>query len=133
MDFGLSEEISSDVSKKADVFAKVSVLLEKHFLNKDFGEGIKSLTVGIICVRPEADLFFKERKKYTKSKAMLEYDIKLSHPIIKEADKKEIYDILARKILDSLSIIDKIEIANFEIVAFRKELESFFQRAFSLL
>ncbi len=83
MDFGLSEEISSDVSQKADLFTEVSALLEKHFLNKDFGDGIKNLTIGIICVRPEVDFFFKERKKYTKSKAMLEYDVKLDHAIIK--------------------------------------------------
>ena len=81
MELGLSEEISSDVSQKADLFTKISASLEKHFLNKDFGDGIKSLTIGIICVRPEADFFFKERKKYTKSKAMLEYDGRWSQKV----------------------------------------------------
>ena len=133
MDFGLSEEISSDVSKKAEVFSKISALLEKHFLNKEFGEGIKSLTIGIICVRPDADFFFKERKKYTESKAMLEYDVKLDHAIIKEADKKKIYGVLVMKVLDSLSVIDELKIEGFDTRAFHREVESFFQRAITLL
>ncbi len=52
----------------ADVFTKVSALIEKHFLNKDFGDGIKSLTIGIICVMPEADFFSRKGKNIPNQK-----------------------------------------------------------------
>ena len=125
MDFGLSQEISKDVALKADIFTTVSKSLENYFSNRDYGKGIEKLTIGIICVSTEFDFFFKERKKYTKTKAMLEYDIKLDHETIVEANEREVYQILSNSIIESLEIINEMKIPNFDNSGFRAEVASF--------
>ena len=59
MDFGLSLEISEDIFERNYIVINTSKSLEEYFKDKDFGEGIVNLTIGIICVNPNFDSFFK--------------------------------------------------------------------------
>lgn len=72
MNFGLSKEISKEISKdiasKLDVFTEIFNNLNEFFSDKSYGESIDILTIGLICVGPEFESFFKPRYKYIKSK-----------------------------------------------------------------
>ncbi|MGQ9780608.1 MAG: Imm44 family immunity protein [Bacillota bacterium] len=97
-----------------------------RFKDKDYGEGIKEYVIGIICVAPVFDSFFKIRKNYTESKRLLEYDIKLDHAKFKKANNKEIYEMLRQEVLNSLGIVEELKIKDFDLARFRADLEQFF-------
>lgn len=126
MEFGLSKEISKDVYDKADVLTDISKELMNHFREKDYGNGIKNLAIGIICVGPEFDFFFKERKKYTKSRKMLEYDVKLDHGKFKQSDEHGIRFMVSEKILSSMHILEDLKIPDFDGDGFKTDLKNFF-------
>src|SRR3974390_3472836 len=87
MEFGLSLEIGADVYGKAEILNRLSKDLEHYFKNKHFGTGLKSLTIGITCVPPEMESFFKVRSKYYKTTKVLGYDVKLTYETIRNADE----------------------------------------------
>lgn len=127
MDFGLSKEISKDVLGKSDIITEMSLAMADYLKDKDYGKDVLSFYIGIMCVAPEFEFFFKElRKKYTKSKKMLEYDIKLDHSTLKKMNDQEVKELLAREILQSLCIVDKFGIKDFKKDLFKTNLESFF-------
>nr|WP_319492510.1 Imm44 family immunity protein [uncultured Desulfobacter sp.] len=129
MDFGISKEISADITQdKINMLTDISLAMEEYFKDKDYGADISSLTIGIICVAPEFEFFFKEiRRKYTKTKKMLEYDIKLDHSEFKNFDNKQIQWIVAKEILGSLSVINELKIKNFKTKDFKTDLINFFK------
>ncbi|WP_321418273.1 Imm44 family immunity protein [uncultured Desulfobacter sp.] len=134
MDFGISKEISADITQdKINMLTDISLAMEEYFKDKDYGADISSLTIGIICVAPEFEFFFNEiRRKYTKTKKMLEYDIKLDHSEFKNFDKKQIQLMVAKEILASLSVINELKIKNFEINNFKTDLRQFFKERINI-
>ena len=129
MKFGITEELTEDILEK---FRNVANIIEpplKEFLkNKDYGTGIESLYIDIICVHPKFDFFCTVRKKYTKSKKMIEYSVKLDHAIIVKSNKEQIQEILANAIIDSLDIITVLKIKDFDVERFRADLQLFFSK-----
>jgi hypothetical protein len=127
MEIGLSKEISKDVYSKADVLREISKALQNHFREKNYGNGLKNIAIGIICVGPEFDFFFKEQKKYMKNKKILEYDVKLDHKKFKESNEIEIRNMVKDNILSSLHILEDLKISDFDCEAFKADLKTFFQ------
>ena len=129
MDFGLSKEMSADIiQEKINILSEMSFAMEDYFKNRDYGKGISSLTIGIVCVAPEFEFFFKKiRSKYIKSKKMLEYDVKVEHSVLKEANEPMLQSIVAEAIFTSLGIIDDLKIQDFDIDRFRVDLKGFFK------
>lgn len=127
MEFGFTQEWSRDVLRKGDLITALSDKAEEFFKTKDYGPGLDTLLIGMICVAPEFDFFFKIRKKYSKSKKSLEYDIKLDHERFKKADNKEIYEIVRREVLNSTDIVEELKVIDFDLEKFRKDLALFFE------
>ncbi len=72
MNFGISREISVDVFKKGDIITAISIEAKSYFDDKNYGLGIDSFYIGVICVDPGFDFFFsKIRKKYNKIRKYL--------------------------------------------------------------
>ena len=123
MDFGLSAEISDDADKNSDVITRVSKYFEGYFEKRYYGEGIETFVIGIICVRPEVDFFFEERRvKYSKKKRELTYDIKLDYQQFVDSNEKEIIKLLSEKIVDSLKKIEGKKIPDFDRDQFKNDL-----------
>ena len=127
MNFGFSQEISEDVYSNANVLIRISEKAETFFEKREYGSGIKTFTIGIICVAPNFSFFFKKRKKYIKVKKQLEYDIKLDHERFKNSNEDEIKKMVARSVIDSLGIIEELEIKDFDLKLFREDLILFFK------
>lgn len=127
MNFGLSQEISEDICDKAPFITDISNSIEDYFKERDYGTGLMSLTIGIISVHPKFDFFFKPRKKYTKSKKLLEYDIKLDHEKLATADKAAVLELICEQLLSSFNLLDEIKIPLFDKEQFKNDLEMYFE------
>lgn len=89
------------------------------FKDKFYGHGLLEIHVGIICVAPEYDNFFKvgrskyqkERKEYIKYNVKyviektFEYNIKLDYSIYKSLEGDKFKETLISEILNSFQIL----------------------------
>lgn len=128
---------------KSSIIVDFSEIIKNHFKDKYYGNDIKSYTIGIICVSPQFEKFFKEKKpKLIKGKKEtiqegipftleddFEYDIKLNFEVFHNATEVEARKILATEILKSLSVLDdfKLKIKDFDVNMFKDDLEKCFK------
>lgn len=143
MDFGLA--ITSNLEQeKTNLITKLSDELELAFKDKNYGNDVKAYTIGVVCVAPQFEQFFKPKKpKYTKGKKEinpdgipflleddLEYDIKLDFETFKNGTEAECRKLLAKEILNSLSVVESIKskIKDFDLEKFKEDLESYFKK-----
>lgn len=137
MQFSLVLDISREVN--TDVMLSLSSAMKNYFSNKNYGDGVKSFLIGIICVNPVFDQFAKPRRpKYIGEKTrethdditveyekVFSYEIKLDFTEVTQASNEEVIEILKREILDSLSLIDKPKISNFDKEAFKQDVREY--------
>ena len=116
--------------------------LEQQLKTYFNGKDVLSYTIGITCVSPQFDPFFKVNKpKYIEDKTethdgfsvridkSYEYGIKLNHNKVLNASEEEVKKMLASSIMESLSHLDSLprKIKDFDKEQFRADLESFFK------
>ena len=65
MKFGLTQEISEDICTKGKTLTEMANSMKEFFINKSYGNGLNELYVGIVCVAPQFEFFFKHKQKYT--------------------------------------------------------------------
>jgi hypothetical protein len=120
MEFGLAKYLSNDLTNKSKIIQDYSERLSEFFKSKYYGDGLKDISVGIICVSPEFESFFKPRKpKFTKSKTVVIYglrtvydhvfecDVKLDYESFKKANNKEMLKIIATELVSILDVLKK--------------------------
>lgn len=138
VEFAITKEISEVVLKigASDTISEFSERVSDFLKIKEYGTGLQTIYIGIICVGPEFDFFFKIRKpKYYKDKTIIQdgrpyrlvntftYDIKLNYEQVITASKDELHQMLSDEVIKSLSNFEKIK--NFDIVKFESELTEF--------
>jgi hypothetical protein len=140
MKFKLSYYLTPEVNQKA--IQTLSERLEHFFKDKYYGLDINEFYVGITCVEPQFDNFFKVRKpKYTGEKKVytkdgvnfeiektLEYDIKLDYEKYMGLDEKSKERMIITSIKNSineLKTIKKISNLDFNFEQFSDELKGF--------
>ena len=119
--------------------------INKLIKNKSYGNDLKEMYIGIICVSPEFDAFFKESKpKYQKdSKTYIkegityelnktfQYDVKLEFSLFKSLkgdDLKKEFILVLLKSLDILKSENiKKKIKDFDSATFLQDFETFFK------
>jgi hypothetical protein len=125
------------------VISALSSDLKSHFSEMEYGQDIKSYIIGIICMSPQFEQFYKEKKpKYTKEKEVLkpdgipitiektfEYSIKIDYESFKNATEDEARKLLAKEILVSLVVFEKLKskIKDFDMNSFKADLEEYFK------
>ena len=143
MNFGLAINLSIEIGNKSGYIQSLSDELELYIKDKYYGADIKNFFIGIICVSPKFDFFYKETKaKYTKGVKIInpdgipfkmednfEYNIKIDYESFRNATEEEARKILARDILSSLIVFEKFKskIKDFDIDGFRADLERYFK------
>src|SRR6218665_1853835 len=142
MEFGLAI-IGNLNQEKSDIIDELSKKMEIFFSKKNYGQDIKSYTIGIICVTPEFDSFFKGTKpKYTKGiktinpdgipftlENSFEYSIKISFKDFTTSNEAQAKKILSNEILKSTILLNDFtsKIKNFKIEEFKSDLKNFFK------
>jgi len=143
MKIGLALYTSAEIRNKSRCLIDFSDEMKRYFLKKNYGNDLSEIVIGIICVSPNFEQFFKPRRpKYTKDKKhiksegfeydiekCLSYDIKLDFETCKNGTEEECRKFLAREILQSLTVLDvmKNKIKDFDTLQFRTDLESYFK------
>ncbi len=125
------------------VISALSHDLKNYFSEREYGQDIKSYVIGIVCMSPQFEQFYKEKKpKYTKEKEVLkpdgipvtientfEYSIKIDYESFKNADEENARKLLAKEILVSLVVFEKFKskIKGFDMNGFKADLEGYFK------
>ena len=145
MNFGLAVTITPEVQGKSIIIHSLSDDLKFFFKNKDYGNDVKSYTIGVHC--QNVPLGFEKFSKlpkpsYTKGKKTInpdgipftledsfEYSIKLDFETFKNNTDEECSKLLAGEILNSLSVLDdmKGKIKDFNTERFKADLENYFK------
>ena len=126
MKFGLTQEISEDICTKGKILTEMANSMKEFFIDKSYGNGLNELYVGIVCVAPQFEFFFKHKQKYTKSKKLIEYDVKLEHASFAQADDINIKKMVANGVINSLGILTELKVIDFNLEAFKADITSFF-------
>lgn len=142
MNFGLAI-IANNSREKSDLIAKFEIDMKLHFQNKDYGLGIKSFVIGLVCVEPQFERFFPIKKsKYTKGKRVIkcdgipftledsfEYSIKINPTEFIIASEIDSQKLIAQGISESMNIFDtmKRKIKDFDSLSFKKDIEIYFK------
>ena len=143
MNLGLALTITQEINSKSEIIHSLSDDLKLYFQNRNYGGGIKSLTIGVVCVSPGFEKFFKnEKAMYTKGRKKsiiegiphtvedsFEYTVKLEYNTFQNANKEEVRKILAMEILASLVVFEKFKskIQDFDFDGFKMDLEGYFK------
>ena len=143
MRIGLVQYTSSEIKKETRFLIDFSNDMEKSFIEKEYGNDLIEIVIGIICVSQFFEHFFKPKSpKYTKEKKhvksegfeyevekCLEYSIKLDFETFKNFSEIEAKKYLALEILKSLEIIEtmKTKIKDFDFANFKEDLKKYFQ------
>lgn len=123
MKFSLVQYTTDEISPKSNMITSISNEIEAFLKNKDYGADIDSLFIGVVCVNPQFEQFFQSREKYTKSKKMLEYSMKLDFENFKNSVENDAVEILVQGILTSIEkAIEKFNINSFSIAFYKQEL-----------
>ena len=140
MKFGLGISMSRELN--SDLVVDTSNNLEDFFNTKNYGIGIKHISMGFICVSHDFEPFFKVKKpKYVKSKKskgldgldyLLEnallYDCKLDFDSYQNSDDLGRKKLIAQEVLNTTKeVFEKKKIKDFNEKDFIKDLESFFK------
>ena len=143
MNFGIARKTSLE-GHKHKLIAELTNDLELFFSDKEYGKGIKYYTIGLICVRPEFEIFHKVKKQRYRKTETIEsldgkskitftntfgYDIKMDYATYINASDKEGLQLFASKIMESLSYLEKLpkHVKDFDKERFKSDLEGFFK------
>jgi len=143
MNFSTALYTSREIANKSSLIISFSEATRIYFENRFYGDDLKSIIIGLVCVSPQSEAFFKIRKpKYTREKKSmksegfeyenekyLEYDVKIDFESFKNATEGEAKRMLAKEILESLVVFEKMKskIKNFDIEKFKYDLEEYFK------
>ncbi len=139
MKFKLGISVSREVDSA--LIINISNKLEDFFNEENYGDGVKGITIGLICVSENYEAFFKINKpKYTKEKKVkgidgityytensFTYDCKINFNTYQSANDIGRKKLVSENILSiSKEVFKKKRIKDFNEDDFIKALESFF-------
>lgn len=140
MEFSLTQESNLEGEKNKQII-EFSNSLKEYFFNISYGEEINHFLIGIICVKPEFEQFFKVRKlryqavskvklldgNILEQRGVCTYDIKLNFAKVVSAKDEESKKILAQEILKSLSNLEALpkKVKDFDKERFKEDMEQY--------
>lgn len=141
MDVAFTYETSVELERKFSDIHVDSTQLKFFFKEKDYGEHLKSLIIGVVCMSPRFEQFFKPRRpnyrteekiythrgvELTTPAMYLTFDLKLDFE--KYLNTKDGKLLFAHDALASLDTIAKVKkIIDFDLPRFKADLEQFFK------
>lgn len=128
MKFAFVNIITEHVVNQFNFINRISDYLEIELLNKDYGKDLEVAIFGIGCSGPLSEAWRNivtgtvSQMKYTKSKKKLELTVSLSYIEVKSASNDELIEIVKRGVLKSYNKVNSLNIKDFDIDAFYKDL-----------
>ncbi|MEO9872988.1 hypothetical protein [Ekhidna sp.] len=137
MKFSITQESNLDQSKVTQIHS-IGIEIDNYIKNENFGSSIEKIIIGVVCVKPEFEQFFKVRKpKYVKEKTethsgtsvsiskVFTFDVKLDYNSYLALDGDDLRNSLLKKIIESLSNLNNLpkQIVDFNKVDFIEKLK----------
>lgn len=142
MKVSFTAQSSREAHSKLDIIIATRSDFKAFFSDKVYGDDLASLLIGVCCVSPESEEFFKPKKpKYRKEAETYEhksvnvhtpdnhlvYELRLPFAIYMSID--DIRSDFAERVLESLSVISTIKkIKDFDLERFRADFRICFQQ-----
>lgn len=130
MEFGFALNVSFEINqRKQDKMIEFSDRLSSFLKEKTYGKGIAEMYIGLVCVSSDFAQFFKEKKKYVKSRNILEYDLKLDFEKFSSISDEDIPKSILSSFLESLDSNDVWnKVADFDMGTFKSEIKNFAEK-----
>lgn len=132
MEFSIGSQFSREFNfEEGRITHKLAEELNCFFKDKDYGERIKKIYVGVICVSKGFEPFFKARPfKVMRKEAALEYEIKLDFETFKSSNEEQRKSLLINEFFKKTKeyLIEKT-IKGFEKEQFIDDLENYLKEA----
>ncbi|PZR03153.1 MAG: hypothetical protein DI539_26640 [Flavobacterium psychrophilum] len=139
MYFGIAPSLSVEVMKHSIMINSLTSDLKSFLEDKNYGDEIAELTIGITSISPQFSQFFKPRPpKYTKGHKSyikedvhyklynsFEYDVRLDFEAFKDANELEAQKMIVQGILSSFDVFKKFK--NFNSDQLKSDLEGLFK------
>ena len=139
MKFGLVSTVSVEVQHHAKVVTEISQQIKDFLEKRDYGTDVQELYVGVTCVSPEFEKFFKSRSpKYSQgfvsyvkddvkyeTNNCFEYAIELNFDQIRKAGPEEVRETIIAKFIPSLHYLDRFK--DFRADEFRTDVKNFLE------
>ena len=137
MKFALAQYISPEVSDKSGSINSFSNRLSEYFAGRDYGPGIQELYIGIVCVSPAFEKFFKQRRpRYQRERNVYEkegtkyeldhtaqIDIQLDFKVFQKLSLRKVESFIGKCILEGISQVNTLGISDFDMAAFTRDLD----------
>ena len=140
MKFAIVVEVSEGVADKTRLIHALSDRLSKYFSDKDYGNDVIKILIGIICVAPEFEWFstirkprYKFYRKYIRDSTeivedrVFSFDIKIDYEDFRNQTDNQNNKMLASEILGSLSNLDSLpkKVKDFDKERFKEDMRTF--------
>jgi hypothetical protein len=131
MEFSIGSQFSREFSfEESRITYNLAEELNLFFKEKDYGERIEKIYVGVICVSKGFEPFFQIRPlKILKGKLALEYEIQLDFETFKQSDEQKRRSLLIDMFLKMTKVyLTEKNIKGFEQEVFINDLENYFKK-----
>lgn len=140
MKFALTVEASEGVADKTMLIHELSNKLSDYFSGKDYGDDVRQILIGTICVAPEFEWFstirkprYKFYRKYVRDSIeiiedrVFTFNLKIDYEDFKNQSDKQNEKMLASEILKSLSNLDSLpkKVKDFDKERFKEDMKTF--------
>jgi hypothetical protein len=136
--FALAQYISPEVSDKSGSINSFSNRLSEYFAGRDYGPGIQELYIGIVCVSPAFEKFFKPRRpSYQRGRCVYEkegtkyeldhtaqIDILLDFKAFQRLSLPRVESFIGKCILEGISQVNTLGVPDFDMTAFTRDLDA---------
>ena len=130
MEFSIGSQFSREFSfEEGNITSNLEKELNNLFKNSDYGDRIKKMYIGVICVSKDFSPFYNPRPlKIYKTEPSLEYGLKLDFETFKSADENNRKLILINEFFKKTKeyLMEKT-IKGFKKEEFIKDLELYFK------
>ncbi len=141
MEFTLSQETNLE-QERINAITAFSQELKNYFSDKNYGADIEKVVIGLICVKPEFELFFKARKPtyvskktethgsvFVEIRKSYSYDLQLDFEKFSRIPLEKIPKAIAAHILQSLSHFHSLpnKVKDFNADLFESDAVRFFK------
>ncbi|QMU63620.1 MAG: hypothetical protein GKR88_04530 [Flavobacteriaceae bacterium] len=130
MEFYIGAQFSREFThEESRITHKLADELNLFFKDKDYGDRVKQVTIGVICVSKGFEPFFPIRPlKVMKKEPTITYELKLDFEIFKSSDETKRKEILCTEFLKATKeVLAGRTINGFDKEAFIKDLEDYFK------
>jgi hypothetical protein len=135
MKFSIGSQFSREFTfEESSITLRLTQEINEFFNNKNYGERIKKIYVGVICVSKGFGPFFVVRPlRILRKEPALEFELKLDYELFKNSDETERRDILIQELKNKTKeVLFEKTIKGFGTDIFIDDLHSFCKKVVEL-